>query len=71
MCKKRMKRIHLCLDIEGGIINAKELRGCINVDGKTLNTVKEVRDFLKGQLAMGIIGCAELQIGRASCRERV
>ena len=53
MCKKRMKRIHLCLDIEGGIINAKELRGCINVDGKTLNTVKEVRDFLKGQLAMG------------------
>ena len=49
----RKKRIHLCLDIEGGIINAKELRGCIKVDGKTLNTVKEVRDFLKGQLAMG------------------
>ena len=53
MCNKRITRHHLCLCIEGGIINAKELRGCIKVEGRTLNTVKEVRDFLKGQLAMG------------------
>lgn len=47
-----MKR-HMCLSIEGGIQHAKDLKGCIEVDGKTLNTVKEVRDFLRGQLALG------------------
>ncbi len=45
--------IHLCLDISGGIRNAKDLRGCIAVDGKTLETTKEVKDFLQGQLRMG------------------
>ena len=44
---------HIHLNIEGGIIHAKELRGCITVDGKTLNTVKEVREFLRGQQALG------------------
>lgn len=48
-----MRRIHCCLDIQGGIYNAKMLKGAITVDGKKLNTVKEVRDFLKGQLAIG------------------
>lgn len=49
-----MRKItHLHLNIEGAIPNAKELRGCITVDGKTLTTVKEVRDFLKQQLALG------------------
>lgn len=48
---KRM--IHCCLDIQGGINNAKDLRGCITVDGKRLNTTKEVREFLREQLAMG------------------
>lgn len=47
------KRIHLCLDIQGGIENAKELRGCFTVDGRQLNTVKEVRAFLNEQLALG------------------
>ena len=28
--------IHCCLDIEGGIRNAKDLKGCITVDGRTL-----------------------------------
>lgn len=44
---------HFCLDIEGGIANAKDLKGCINVDGRTLETVAEVRKFLRSQLAMG------------------
>lgn len=48
---KRMT--HLCLDIQGGMMNAKDLRGCITVDGKRLNTTKEVRDFLQEQLDMG------------------
>ena len=45
--------IHCCLDISGGIRNAKDLRGCITVDGKTLETTKEVRTFLQGQLDLG------------------
>ena len=44
---------HMALDIEGGIINAKLLKGCITVDGNVLETTKEVRNFLKGQLKMG------------------
>lgn len=47
------RMIHCSLDIEGGIRNAKMLKGCIEVDGKTLETCKEVREFLKSQLAMG------------------
>ncbi len=45
--------IHCCLDISGGMKNAKMLKGCITVDGHTLNTVKEIRDFLQKQLDMG------------------
>ena len=45
--------IHLCLDISGGIRNAKDLRGCITVDGRTLRTTAEVKNFLQGQLDMG------------------
>ncbi len=45
--------MHCCLDIQGGINNAKMLKGAITVDGKKLNTVKEVRDFLNGQLSLG------------------
>ena len=44
---------HVCLDITGGIKNSKSLCGCIETDGVTLNTPKEVRAFLRGQLAMG------------------
>lgn len=48
-----MKRIHCCISCEGGIAHAKYLKGNMTVDGKTLKTVKEVRDFFRGQLAMG------------------
>ena len=47
------RMIHCCLDIQGGILNAKDLKGCITVDGKTLMTASEVKAFLKEQLAMG------------------
>lgn len=33
-------RYHMCLECSGGIKNAKNLIGCITVDGKTLNTEK-------------------------------
>lgn len=44
---------HLCFSVEGAIVNAKDLKGCITVNGKTLNTVKEIRDYMRGQLALG------------------
>ena len=44
---------HCCMSIEGAISNAKTLKGCITVDGYTLQTVKEIRDFMKGELAKG------------------
>lgn len=51
--EKRTMR-HLCLNIEGGIENAKELRGCItDENGKVLNTAKQVRAFLAVQKALG------------------
>ena len=45
--------IHMCLDISGGIKNARMLKGCIEVDGYTLKTANEVKSFLREQLAMG------------------
>ena len=53
MSTKKYRKMHCCLDIQGGINNAKMLKGAITVDGKKLNTVKEVRDFLNGQLSLG------------------
>lgn len=47
------RMIHCCLDIRGGIKNARMLKGCITVDGHTLTTVKEIRSFLNEQLDMG------------------
>lgn len=46
-------RKHLCIDIEEGIKSPLGLRGCITTDGKTLKTAAEVREFLRGQLALG------------------
>ena len=48
-----VRKIHCCLDISGGIKNVKTLRGCIRVDGKPLQTEKEVKSFLQEQQAMG------------------
>lgn len=45
--------IHCCLEIRGGMMNARMLKGCITVDGHTLNTVKEIKSFLQEQLDMG------------------
>ena len=44
---------HLNLSIRGGLANAEALCGCITVDGKMLNTVPEVKNFLREQLDMG------------------
>lgn len=44
---------HTCMSIQGCINNAKDMKGCITVDGRTLETVKEIRDFMKGELAKG------------------
>jgi hypothetical protein len=41
------------MSIEGAILNAKYLKGTITVDGRTLQTVKEIRDVMKGELAKG------------------
>ena len=48
-----MRMIHCCLDIRGGMRNARMLKGCIEVDGHQLNTVKEIREFLQSQLDIG------------------
>ena len=48
-----IRMIHCCLDIKGGIMNARMLKGVITVDGHTLNTVKEIKGFLQEQLDMG------------------
>lgn len=51
---KMKTKYHCSMDIEGGIQNAKYLVGAITLDnGKTLNTVKEVKDFLKECLKKG------------------
>lgn len=45
---------HLSLSIEGALKNAKDFVDCIETeDGKTLNTVAEVKAFFKEQLDMG------------------
>lgn len=53
--------VHMCLDVQGGINNAKLLKGAITVDGKRLDTIKEVKAFLYGQLALGrrVIPCCD------------
>lgn len=54
-------RYHVCIDISGGIKNARALRGCITTDGKRLDTVAEVRSFLREQLALGrkVLPCGD------------
>lgn len=45
--------VHCCLDISGALKHAKDFKGCITVDGRPLMTVKEIKEFLEYQLAMG------------------
>lgn len=44
---------HMCMSIEGAILNAKTLKGCITVDGRKLETVGEIRNFMRSELAKG------------------
>lgn len=46
-------KYHMCVNIRGALRNARDFVGNITVDGRTLSTVKEVKDFLNNQLAMG------------------
>ena len=46
-------RYHCCLDISGGIKNAKFLVGSLQVDGRTLRTASEVKAFLQCELDKG------------------
>lgn len=45
--------IHLSLDIKGSLRNPEILKGAITYNGKTLNTVKEIKAFLQYQLSLG------------------
>lgn len=53
--------MHCCLDIEGGIKHAKDLIGCITVDGRTLTSTDEIKAFLRQQLEMGrrVLPCGD------------
>ena len=53
MATEKRRMIHCCLDLSGGMKNARMLKGCITVDGHTLQTVQEVKNFLQSQLDMG------------------
>ena len=44
---------HICMNIDGAIRNAKDLKGCVTVEGCTLNTVAEIREWLNSQKAKG------------------
>lgn len=47
------KIIHMSLDVRGGMAFARDLCGSISVEGKTLRTVSEVRNFLQEMLDLG------------------
>ena len=44
---------HFCIDIDRAIENAKMLKGFITFDGRTLQTVAEIRAFLREQKKIG------------------
>lgn len=54
-------RHHMCLNCEGGIRNAKDLIGCITVDGCVLYTVNEIKKFLRNEIKQGhtVIPCGD------------
>ena len=56
-----MKKYHVCLDIDGGIRNAKDLVGVIRVDGHPLMRVDEIRRYLNYQKDLGrrVLPCGE------------
>lgn len=55
-------RHHVCLSCSGGIQNAKSLKGCITLDdGRVLDTVKEVKQFLREEIKKGheVLPCGD------------
>lgn len=55
-------RYHVCMDLQGAIMNAKCLKGCITLDnGYTLQTVPEIKKWAKEQLAKGwkVVPCGD------------
>ncbi len=52
---------HMCVDITGAMKNAKMFVGNITVDGKTLQTEREVKIFLQSQLDLGrrVLPCGD------------
>lgn len=55
------RRFHMSVNIDGAIRNAKMYKGCFTVDGRELDTVKEIRSFLNKQKAMGrrVLPCGD------------
>ena len=53
--------IHMSLDISGALKRAKDFKGCITVDGKTLMREDEIKDFLRYQLSLGrrVLPCGD------------
>ena len=52
---------HLCISCEGALRRPKDFIGVIQVDGRTLTTLREVKDFFKYQIALGhrVIPCGD------------
>ena len=45
--------IHCSLDIRGALKRPQDWVNCITVDGKTLKTVEEVKNFFQEELKLG------------------
>lgn len=45
--------MHCRMSVKGALRNAKDLKGCITVDGRTLYTVAEIRECLNKHLEAG------------------
>lgn len=57
-----MKRtVHMHVDCAGALRRPEDFVGAITVDGKVLETVQEIKEFFKSQLALGhqIIPCGD------------
>ena len=51
--KERCRILHIAMSVSGGIRNAKDLKGCITVNGRELDTVAEIRACLNEYLKNG------------------
>ena len=49
--------MHCCLDIEGGIKHAKDLIGCITVDGRTLTSTDEIKGSCDNNWRWDVVYC--------------